>query len=107
MRVTVTHNKGLQGVMKIVDDSADQLMASATTGPVVVTDVNRRWEGSTLHFSFTGRMGLLSAPIKGYVQCNESDVVIEVELPGLLKHFLSEDKVRAQVESKVRGLLSA
>jgi hypothetical protein len=107
MRVTVTHNKGLQGVMKIVDDSADQLMTSATSGPVVVTDVNRRWEGSTLHFSFTGRMGIFSAPIRGYVQCAERDVTIDIELPGALKHFIPEEKVKQQVEGRVKGLLNS
>jgi hypothetical protein len=107
MRVTVTHNKGLQGVMKIVNDSADQLMASATTGPVVVTDVNRRWDGSTLHFSFVGRMGIFSAPIRGTVECAETDVTVDVELPGVLKHFMPEDKVKQQVEGRVKGLLNA
>ena len=107
MRVTVTHNKGLQGVMKIVNDSADQLMASATSGPVVVTDVERRWDGSTMHFSFTGRMGIFSAPIRGHVECAERDVTVDVELPGMLKHFVPEEKVKQQVEGRVRGLLNA
>ena len=107
MRVTVTHNKGLQGVMKIVNESADQLIASTASGPVAVADVSRRWEGSTLHFSFTGRMGIFSAPIRGYVQCAEQDVTIDVELPGMLKHFVPEEKVKQQVEGRVRGLLNA
>ena len=107
MRVTVTHNKGLQGVMKIVDESADQLMASATTGPVVVTEVNRRWDGSTLHFSFTGRMGIFSAPIRGTVECSEKDVTVDIELPGALKHFIPEEKVKQQVEGRVKGLLNS
>jgi hypothetical protein len=107
MRVTVTHNKGLQGVMKIVNDSADQLVASASTGPVVVTEVNRRWDGATMYFSFVGRMGIFSAPIKGYVQCAEQDVTVDIELPGMLKQFIPEEKVKQQVEGRVRGLLNA
>lgn len=107
MRVTVTHNKGLQGVKKIVEDSADQLMASTTSGPVVVTDVERRWDGSTLHFSFVGRMGIFTAPIRGYVQCAEKDVTVDIELPGMLKQFVPEDKLKQQVEGRVKGLLNA
>ena len=93
--------------MKIVNDSADQLIASTASGPVAVSDVDRRWDGSTLHFSFTGRMGIFSAPIRGYVQCAEHDVTIDVELPGMLKHFVPEEKVKQQVEGRVKGLLNA
>jgi len=93
--------------MKIVNESADQLIASTASGPVAVSDVSRRWDGSTLHFSFTGRMGIFSAPIRGYVQCAEQDVTIDVELPGMLKHFVPEEKVKQQVEGRVRGLLNA
>ena len=107
MRVTVSHNKGLQGAVKIVNDSADQLMASAATGPVTISDVERRWEGSTMHFSFKGRMGFFSSAVKGYVQCNEKDVTIEVDLPPALKAFVPEEKMKAQVEGRVRGLLNA
>jgi hypothetical protein len=107
MRVTVSHNKGLDGAIKTVNECSEQLLASAATGPVTVTDLQKNWDGSTMHFSFTGKMGFFSAPIKGYVQCNEKDVTVDVELPGALKHFIPEEKVKAQVESRIRGLLNA
>ena len=107
MRVTVTHNKGLQGVMKTVNDCSDQLLSSAATGPVTVTDVQKKWDGSTMHFSFTGKMGFFSSAVRGYVQCAEQDVTIEIDLPAALKHFVPEEKVKAQVESRVRGLLNS
>jgi hypothetical protein len=107
MRVTVSHNKGLQGAMKLVNDSSDQLMASAATAPVQITDSVKRWEGSTMHFSFVGRMGIFSAPIKGLVHCTEKDVTIDVELPGMLKQFVPEEKMRQQVEGRIRGMLNA
>lgn len=106
MRVTVSHDKGLQGAMKIVNDSADQLVASAATGPVTVSDVERRWEGSTMYFSFKARMGFLASPIKGHVHCTEKEVTVEVELPAALKAFVPEEKVKGQLEGRVRGLLT-
>jgi len=105
MRVTVNHDKGLQGATKIVNDSADQLLASAASGPVTITDMNRQWNGSTMDFSFVGRMGFFSAPIKGKVYVTEKDVTVDVELPALLKQFMPEEKVRASLEGRVRGLL--
>ena len=107
MRVTVSHNKGLQGVIKIVNDSAEQLVTSAATGPVTVSDVEKRWDGSTMHFSFRGKMGIFSSVVTGFVQCAEKEVTIEVELPGALKALVPEEKVKQQVEGRVRGLLNA
>ncbi|MBC7925444.1 MAG: polyhydroxyalkanoic acid system family protein [Bryobacteraceae bacterium] len=107
MRVTVNHDKGLQGATQVVNESADQLLASAATGPVQITDIKREWAGSTMDFAFTGRMGFFSAPIKGKIYVTDKDVTIDVELPGMLKAFMPEEKVRAQVESRVRGLLNA
>lgn len=107
MRVTVSHNKGLQGAIKIVNDSADQLVTSAASGPVTISDVDKKWEGNTMHFSFRGRMGFFSSVVKGLVQCAENEVTIDVELPGALKALVPEEKVKAQVEGRVRGLLNA
>jgi len=107
MRVTVNHDKGLQGATKIVNDSADQLLAGAVTGPIQITNMHRAWQGSTMDFSFTGKMGFFSAPIKGKVYVTETDVTVDVDLPGILKQFVPEEKVRAQVEGRVRGLLNA
>ena len=108
MRVTVTHDKGLEGAKKLVEESSTQMIgAAASGGPVQITDVIRTWNGSNMDFSFKGRMGMFSAPIKGKVLVSETDVVVDVELPGMLKHFMPEEKVRAQLESRVRGLLTA
>lgn len=93
--------------MKVVNDSADQLVASATAGPVQVTDIHRKWEGSNMDFSFTARMGILSAPIKGKVYVTDKDVTIDVDLPPLLRQFVPEEKIKQQVEGRVKGLLTA
>ena len=106
MRVTVTHDKGLQGAKKLVDDSADEIFKGAPGMPIQIVDQQKRWEGDTMHFSFTGKMGFLTAPLKGWVLVSEKDVTVEVELPGLLKQFMPDEKVRAQIESRVKGLLT-
>jgi hypothetical protein len=106
MRVTVSHNKGLQGAKKLVDDSAAEVFKGTPGTPIQIVDQEKRWEGDTMHFSFTGKMGFFSAPMKGWVQVTEKDVTIECELPGILKQFMPEDKLKARIESRVRGFLT-
>ena len=106
MRVTVTHNKGLEGAKKLVNDSSDQLFGGLPNSPVQLVDQQKRWEGDTMHFQFTGKMGFFSAPFQGWVQCTDKDVTVEVDLPPILKQFVPEDKIKAQVEGRVKGLLT-
>jgi hypothetical protein len=106
MRVTVTHDKGLQGAKKLVEDSASELFKGAPGTPIQIVDYEKRWEGDTMFFSFTGKMGFFNAPLKGSVHVKEKDVTIEVELPAIFKKFMPEEKVRANIESRVRGLLT-
>lgn len=107
MRVTVSHDKGRQEAMRIVDRSIDDLLKTAVGGPVKISDPKREWNGSTMDFSFRAKMGFFGSHIHGKVFVEEKELTIEVELPAMLGKFISEEKVRAAVESKTRGLLTA
>ena len=106
MRVTITHKKTKQEVMKIVDDSTEQLFQGMPGSPLKIVDYRKSWDGSLMHFSFTGKMGFLTAPLSGTVLVTEKDVTIECELPALLKSFLPEQKIEEGLKSRVRGLLT-
>lgn len=106
MRVTVSHDKGLQGAKKLVDDSAAEIFKGASGTPIQIVDQEKRWEGDTMHFSFTGKMGFFTAPMRGWAQVTDKDVTIECELPGILKKLVPEEKVRSSIETRIRGLLT-
>ena len=107
MRITVSHDKGRERAMKQVDESVDQIFKGMPGAPVQIVDQQKNWVGSTMHFSFTGRAGFLSAPIKGTVEVTEKDLTVDVELPGFLKSLMPEEKLRPAIESRVRGLLNS
>jgi hypothetical protein len=106
MRVTISHDKGQKEAMRIVDQSAQDLMSGIPTGPVRITDPEKSWNGNTMNFSFRVKMGLFRTSIHGTVLVTDKDAIIDVELPGIMKTFLPEEKIRAAVETKVRGLLA-
>ena len=106
MRVTIAHEKGQQEAKRIVDQSAQDLIQSVAAGPVKIVDPVKTWDGNTMTFSFRGKMGLFGATVHGTVLVNEKDVTIDVELPGMLKKFVAEDKIRAALETKAKGLLA-
>jgi hypothetical protein len=105
MRITISHTKGRQEAMKIINESTDKFM-QGMAGPVQVTDQRKSWNGSKMDFGFVGRMGPFSAPINGTIDVTDTEIIVDVELPGILKNLLPEEKVRTEVQNRVRGLLT-
>jgi hypothetical protein len=104
MRIAVPHNRTKQEIVQSVDRTFNEMFQGTTAIPVKLTVLHRRWEGSTLTFSLSAKMGLLSSPISGTIEVTDKDVIIDADL-GLLGRFIPADTVRDAIGSRVKGLL--
>src|SRR5437868_576866 len=104
MRVTITHNKTQAEVVKSVDRSIDEVFKGLALGPVEVVDPQKSWDGSTMTFALTAKMGFMKAPIRGTVVVTDKDVTIDADL-GFLENLITP-KTKAELESRVKGLLT-
>jgi hypothetical protein len=105
MRVTISHTKRKEDVVKAVDQSFDDLFQNSGIIPLKIVDEKRSWTGTTMNFSFGAKMGLLTAPIKGFVAVTDTDLTIDADL-GILERLIPNKQQAVQaIESKVRGLL--
>src|SRR5579871_3262183 len=102
MRITVSHTKSKQEVMRAVDRSFDDLFRGIGMIPIQFTDERRSWSGSTLTFSLSAKMGLVSTPIKGSIEVTDADITIDADL-GLLERLLPATRARATITNRVRG----
>ena len=105
MRITVSHTKTKEEVMRAIDRSFDDLLKGLAAVPVKLVDEQRSWQGSTLTFSVLAKMGLLRSGIKGTIDVTDRDLTIDVDL-GLFERLISETKARDAISSRVRGLLT-
>jgi hypothetical protein len=104
MRITVSHNKSKDQIIKVIDRSFDDLFKGTPLVPVQITNEKRQWQGSTLTFSFNAAMGLMNAPVKGTIEVTDRDMTIDADL-GLFDRLLGSGMSRA-VEGRVKGLLT-
>lgn len=104
MRITVSHNQPKQQVKAEVDRSFDDLFRGVGGLPLQIVDEQRNWNGDTLNFSFSAKVGFLSAPIRGIVEVTDRDITVDADL-GLLEKLLPVSQTRSAIESRVRGLL--
>lgn len=104
MRITVSHTRSKEEVMRSVDRSFDDLFRNVGVIPLQFVDEKRSWQGSTLTFSLCAKMGPLSTAIKGTIEVTDRDLTIDADL-GLLERLIPTSKAREAITSRVRGLL--
>ena len=106
MKVVVAHHSTEQAVKPVLDQGVDQLLAGAGGKSVQIVDQKKSWAGSVMTFSCTGKVGFISVPLAATVAVDDTNVTVECELPAMVKNFVGEEKVRAVVEERVRGLVA-
>ena len=105
MRVTVSHNKPKEEIRRSIDRSFDDFFKGPGFIPLQIVNQHRSWQGNTMTFSFDAKAGILSTPIKGFVEITDKDVTVDADL-GLLEKLLPIKQARQAIEGKVRGLLT-
>ena|SRR5436305_7273724 len=105
MRITVSHTKSKDAVIRSVDRSFDDLFRGVTTLPIRFVEERRSWQGSTLNFLISAKMGLISTPIKGTIEVTDSDLTIDADL-GVLERLIAATKAKAAITNQIRGLLA-
>jgi len=98
--------KPLDETKRIVERSTEDLFRSAAGGIVQISNVQKTWNGNTMAFVFTASLAFFTTPIEGTVAVSEKDVTIDVLIPDAFRRFISEDKLKAGIETRVKGLLT-
>lgn len=101
MRVTVSHNRPKEEIIRSVDRSFDDLFG---TVPIQIVNESRKWTGSRMDFSFDAKVGIVSTPIKGFIDVTDKDVTVDADL-GWLERLISAKQTQAAIEGRVKGLL--
>jgi hypothetical protein len=104
MRITVSHNRPKEELMQSVDRSFTDLFQGIGIIPVQFVQEHKSWQGSTLTFALTAKMGLISTPIKGTIDVTDRDLTIDVDL-GILERMIPAKKTQEVLSQQFRGLL--
>jgi hypothetical protein len=105
MRVILDHHRNKADIIAAVDRSFNDLFQNAEGLPVKVAVKEKTWQGSTLNFALTAKMGLLSTPIKGTLEVTDTQLIIDADL-GMLNRFISDATAQEMLGSKIKGMLN-
>jgi hypothetical protein len=104
MRITIAHNKSKQEVVDSIDRGFDDVFKMQGL-PLKIELEQKNWQGSTLTFALSAKMGFMSSPIKGTIDVTDNQVIIDADL-GMFERFVSEEKVKGALATKFKGLLN-
>src|SRR6185312_10258714 len=107
MRVDVTHQLGKEAAVPVMDRCLDHLLGGVGGSSIEILDKRKSWNGSSMRFSFTGKVGYISVPLAGTIDVNDANVIVDMDLPPVVKTFVGEEKIRRLVETNVREMLTA
>jgi hypothetical protein len=105
MRVTVSHNRRKEEIVRSVDRSFDDLFKGLGNVPIQIVNESRKWTGSRMDFSFDAKMGIVSTPIKGFIDVTDENVTVDADL-GWLEKLFPAKQTQAALEGRVKGLLT-
>ncbi len=106
MRIIVPHDKGREEAVRRLDEAVDRMLASSYPG-IKISDPQKSWEDATMNLSLRVGAGFVNVLVAARSQVEDSQVIIDCELPAIVKHFMPEEKIRAEVEARVRSLLDS
>ncbi len=104
MTLVVPHHKTRQEAIAIIA-ADDDLFAGAAGGSVEIVDQRKVWRGSSMAFSFVGRVGFISVPVSGTLRVDDVNVTVTSDLPPMVKNYVGEEKVAAAIEKQLRRVL--
>jgi len=104
MRITISHNRSKAEIIESVDRSFNEMVQGVKGLPVRLVVQQKSWQGPTLSFSLTAKLGLLSTPIKGTVEVTDQDLTLDADL-GVLNRLVSENAARKVIGNRIKGLL--
>lgn len=105
MRVTISHNRPKEELVRSLDRSFDDLFKGFGSVPIQIANESRRWTGSRMDFSFDAKMGFVSTPIKGFIDVTDKTVTVDADL-GWLEKLFPAKQAQAALEGRVKGLLT-
>lgn len=106
MRIERNHKTSQQEAIKKIDSFLDELMKRDFPGGVEVKEPTKSWSGNTMDFSFKVKKGFISARIEGNIQVEDGKIIMDSELPGLVRTFVSEEKVSDVISKQIDSLFT-
>jgi hypothetical protein len=106
MRIETPHTLDPAQARRRIDRMADDLLSAALPAGVEIQGAAKDWSGDRLSFTVRVRKGFFSTSLAGSLEVLATSVVLDLDLPPIVRSFAGEDRIRDIVSSRLRDLLT-
>ena len=104
MRIEQPHALGKKEAVGRVDRFLDRLIQNPPGG-ATIKEVRKHWQGERMTFSFAASRGFFGATFSGTMDVTDDRVVVDAELPAIVKSFVGEERVRQAIAEHLGQVL--
>jgi hypothetical protein len=104
MRIEQPHALGQQEAIRRVDRFLDRLIQDPPGG-ARIGDPRKSWDGNRMTFAFAITRGFFGTSFSGWMDVTDDRVVVESELPPLIRSFLGEERIRQVIAEHLGNVL--
>jgi len=105
MRIEQTHSLGQAAAISRIDQFLDRVVENPPAG-VTVKEARKDWDGHRMTFSFTASRGFLGTTVRGVMDVLDDKVVVESELPAIVRSLVGEDRIREAISEGLGRMLT-
>ncbi len=93
MHIVRQHNLDQPAAVAKIDGFLNQLMTRPLPAGVKLKRAEKSWAGGRMTFAAKFSKGILGATVEGTVDVTEREVILDSQVPALLKAFVGEDQI--------------
>ena len=104
MHIEHPHTLGRQEAVARLDHLLERLVKDPPGG-AEIGNIVKEWDGDRMRFSFTASKGGFGTTIRGTLEVTDDRVVVDADLPALVKAALGEARVQQAVSGGLKDVL--
>jgi hypothetical protein len=106
MHIERSHNTTKLEAVQKIDTFLDELMQRQFPGGVTIKEPTKNWSGDTMSFSFRVKKDFVGTTVTGTVRVDDELVVMDMDIPGVVLFFISEDRIREVISRQLDKLFT-
>jgi len=106
MHLEIPHSLGKEEAIRRIDQTIAEVEKQSLPAGVVMKNFTKTWTDNVLQISFWAGKSVFGGSIASTITVQDALVLIDLELPAILKAFVSESQIEEGVRGKVTPLLN-
>jgi hypothetical protein len=106
MRIEQEHRLGQAEAIRRIDTVLDDLMTREPPGGITISNAWKNWNGNRMEFSLSAGKGPFRTTVSGTMLVTDDRVLVQSELPGIVRSFVGEDRVAGVLQRELARVLS-